>query len=37
MEHNLQFTLEDPEIAPLFFVPIVDFTKLKAKSIVDRF
>ncbi|MCP4666756.1 MAG: hypothetical protein GY849_10350 [Deltaproteobacteria bacterium] len=37
MEHDLQFTMEDPKCDPLFFVPIVDFTRLKAKSIVDRF
>jgi len=37
MEHDLQFTLEDAACNPLFFVPIVDFTKLKEKSIVDRF
>jgi len=37
MEHDLRFELEDPECDPLFFAPIVDFTKLKAKSIVDRF
>jgi hypothetical protein len=37
MEHDLRFTLEDPECDPLFFVPMVDFAKLRAKSIIDDF
>jgi hypothetical protein len=37
MEHDLSFALRDPGCAPLFFVPMVDFTKLKAKSIIDDF
>jgi hypothetical protein len=37
MEHDLRFALRDPGCAPLFFVPMVDFTKLKAKSIIDDF
>lgn len=37
MEHDLRFALEDPECNPLFFVPMVDFTKLRAKSIIDDF
>jgi hypothetical protein len=34
---DLSFELEDPECDPLFFVPVVDFTKLKANSIIDDF
>ena len=37
MRHDLSFTLEDPSGDPLFFVPLVDFTKLKASSIIDDF
>ena len=37
MSHDLSFTLADPGSAPVFFVPIVDFTRLKAPSIVERF
>ncbi|MFC1579311.1 hypothetical protein ACFL4N_00190 [Thermodesulfobacteriota bacterium] len=37
MRHDLDFTLADPESDPIFFVPIVDFTRLKAHSIIDRF
>jgi hypothetical protein len=37
MSHDLSFTLSDPESNPLFFVPMVDFAKLRAPSIVDDF
>jgi hypothetical protein len=37
MRHDLSFTLDAPESDPLFFVPMVDFTKLKASSIIDHF
>jgi len=37
MGHDLSFTLADPRSDPLFFVPMVDFTRLKAPSIVDDF
>lgn len=37
MGHDLEYTLEDPEARPLFFVPLVDFTRLKAPSIIDDF
>jgi hypothetical protein len=37
MGHDLRFELEDPECDPMFFVPMVDFTKLRAKSIIDDF
>ena len=37
MDHDLRFELEDLECDPLFFVPLVDFTKLKANSIIDDF
>ncbi len=33
----LTYELEDAECDPLFFVPMVDFTKLKANSIIDDF
>jgi hypothetical protein len=37
MQHDLSFTLEDPASDPVFLVPMVDFTKLKAPSIIDHF
>ena len=37
MRHDLSFMLEDQSSDPIFFVPIVDFTRLKAPSIVERF
>ena len=37
MKHDLSYTLADPDSDPMFFVPMVDFTRLKAPSIVERF
>ena len=37
MRHDLSYTLDDPESSPMFFMPIVDFTRLKAPSIIDDF
>jgi hypothetical protein len=37
MRHDLSFTLEDPASDPVFFVPVVDFSELKAPSIIDDF
>jgi hypothetical protein len=37
MNHDLSYTLADTNSDPIFFVPIVDFTRLKAPSIVERF
>ncbi len=37
MSHDLSFTIADPSSDPIFFVPMVDFTRLKAPSIVERF
>ena len=37
MRHDLSFTLADPSSDPIFFVPMVDFTRLKAPSIVEHF
>jgi hypothetical protein len=37
MRHDLSYTLTDSDSDPIFFVPIVDFTRLKAPSIIDRF
>jgi len=37
MDCDLRYELEDSECAPLFFIPLVDLTKLKAKSIIDHF
>lgn len=37
LRHDLTYTLSDPESDPVFFVPLVDFTKLRAKSIIDDF
>ena len=37
MRHDLSYTLHEPESSPMIFMPIVDFTKLRAPSIVDEF
>ena len=37
MGRDLSFTLADPGSDPIFFVPMVDFTRLKAPSIIDDF
>jgi hypothetical protein len=37
MRHDLTYTLDDAASAPVFFVPMVDFTRLKAPSIIDDF
>jgi hypothetical protein len=37
MRHDLSFTIAPPGSDPIFFVPTVDFTQLKAPSIVERF
>lgn len=37
MERDLGYTLADPAAAPLFFAPLVDFTKLRAPNIIDDF
>jgi hypothetical protein len=37
MHHDLSYRVSEPEVRPLFFVPIVDFTRLEAPSIVDDF
>ena len=37
MRHDLSFTLTDQNSDPIFFVPKVDFTRLKAPSIVEHF
>ncbi len=37
MEHDLDYTLGEPESKPMFYIPMVDFTKLKAPSIIDAF
>jgi hypothetical protein len=37
MDRELRFELEDSDCDPLFFIPLVDFTKLKANSIIDHF
>ena len=37
MGADLDYELEDPAAAPLFFVPLVDFTRLRARSIIDDF
>ena len=37
MRHDLAYTLADPASSPLFFVPMVDFTRLEAPSIIDDF
>ena len=37
MRHDLGYTLADAASSPIFFVPMVDFTRLKAPSIIDDF
>lgn len=37
MASDLSHAVEDPTMTPLFSVPLVDFTKLGAPSIVDAF
>ncbi len=37
MDDSLGYSVRDPDARPLFFVPMVDFTKLEAPSIVDDF
>ena len=37
MQHDLTYTLEDPASDPVFFVPMVNFAKLRAASIIDDF
>jgi hypothetical protein len=37
MREDLSYTLHEPGCSPMFFVPLVDFTKLKAPSIIDDF
>ena len=37
MRHDLTYNLGEPERSPMFYVPMVDFTKLKAPSIIDDF
>lgn len=37
MNGDLDYTLGDASSAPLFFAPLVDFTRLRAPSIVDDF
>jgi hypothetical protein len=37
MKHDLSYTFNEPGSSPMFFLPMVDFTKLKAPSIIDDF
>ncbi len=37
MRHDLSYALGEPDSSPVFFVPLVDFTRLRAKSIIDDF
>jgi hypothetical protein len=37
MDHELHHALDEPDANPMFFVPLVDFTRLRAKSIIDDF
>ncbi len=34
---DLEFAIDDPDCRPRFLVPMVDFTKLRARSIIDDF
>jgi hypothetical protein len=35
--HDLSYTVTESDASPMFFVPSVDFTKLKAPSIIEDF
>ncbi len=37
MRADLGYTLAEPGCSPVFFVPSVDFTRLRAPSIIDDF
>ena len=37
LNSHLSYTLQDQSSSPMFYAPLVDFTKLKAPSIVDVF
>jgi hypothetical protein len=37
MQHDSSFRLDDPASDPVFFVPMVDLTSLKAPNIIDDF
>ena len=37
MRHDLTYTLGEADSSPVFFLPMVDFTRLKSPSIVDDF
>lgn len=37
MDDELNYTVPDPDSAPLVFVPMVDFGKLEDPSIIDAF
>ena len=37
MDGDLGYTLADPEAAPVFMIPLVDFTRLRAPNITHDF
>ena len=37
VSHDLSWTIAEPEASPMLLVPMVDFTRLKAPSIIDDF
>jgi hypothetical protein len=37
MDHELRYALAEPDSDPMVFAPLVDFTKLRAPSIVNAF
>jgi len=37
IDSELNYSVADPDAAPLIFVPMVDFKKLKDPSIIDAF
>ena len=37
IQNDLSYTVQDQSSSPMFYVPIVDLTKLKEPSIVDVF
>ncbi len=37
VESDLRYTLADPSAAPVFQIPLVDFTRLRARDITHDF
>jgi hypothetical protein len=37
LKHDLDYTVPEPGCRPMVFMPLVDFARLKAPSIIDDF